>query len=39
MQIHPTALFETAIVQWAILKQNNLEEESQFNTLYESLNK
>ena len=33
----PTALFETAIVQWAILKQNNLEEESQFNTLYESL--
>jgi len=33
----PTALFETAIVQWAMLKQNNLEEESQFNTLYESL--
>ncbi len=33
----PTALFETAIIQWAILKQNNLEEESQFNGLYESL--
>ncbi len=33
----PTALFETAIVQWAILKQNGLEEESQFNSLYESL--
>jgi len=33
----PTALFETAIVQWAILKQNELEEESQFNALYESL--
>ncbi|NOR56270.1 MAG: glutathionylspermidine synthase [Sulfurovum sp.] len=33
----PTALFETAIVQWAILKQNGLEEASQFNTLYESL--
>lgn len=33
----PTALFETAIVQWAMLKQNGLEEESQFNGLYESL--
>jgi len=33
----PTALFETAIIQWAILKQNNLEEESQFNALYEAL--
>ncbi len=33
----PTALFETAIIQWAILKQNNLEEESQFNSLYEAL--
>ena len=33
----PTALFETAIIQWAMLKQNNMEEESQFNTLYESL--
>ncbi len=33
----PTALFETAIIQWAILKQNNLEEKSQFNGLYEAL--
>jgi len=33
----PTALFETAIVQWAILKQNGLKEASQFNALYESL--
>jgi glutathionylspermidine synthase len=33
----PTALFETAIIQWAILKQNDLEEESQFNSLYEAL--
>jgi len=33
----PTALFETAIVQWAILKQNGLEETHQFNSLYESL--
>jgi glutathionylspermidine synthase len=33
----PTALFETAIVQWAMLKQNDLEEASQFNALYESL--
>ena len=33
----PTALFETAIVQWAMLKQNGLEESSQFNTTYEAL--
>jgi glutathionylspermidine synthase len=33
----PTALFETAIVQWAMLKKNNLEEASQFNALYEAL--
>ena len=33
----PTAVFETAIVQWAILKQNDLEESHQFNALYESL--
>lgn len=33
----PTALFETAVIQWAMLKQNNLEEESQFNSLYEAL--
>jgi len=33
----PTALFETAIVQWAILKQNNMQESSQFNATYEAL--
>jgi len=33
----PTALFETAIVQWAMLKFNELEESSQFNSLYEAL--
>ena len=33
----PTALFETAIIQWAILKQNNMEESSQFNAIYEAL--
>lgn len=33
----PTSLFETAIIQWAMLKQNRLEEESQFNGLYEAL--
>ena len=33
----PTALFETAIVQWAMLKYNNLEESSQFNSLYEAI--
>ena len=33
----PTALFETAIIQWALLKQNGLDEEAQFNNLYEAL--
>jgi len=33
----PTALFESAIIQWAMLKQNNLGEESQFNFIYEAL--
>jgi len=33
----PTALFETAIIQWAMLKQNNMEEANQFNGLYEAL--
>lgn len=33
----PTSLFETAIVQWAMLKKNGLDEASQFNNLYESL--
>jgi glutathionylspermidine synthase len=33
----PTALFETAILQWAMLKANNLDEEAQFNNIYESI--
>lgn len=33
----PTALFETAIIQWAILKFNKLEESNQFNSIYEAL--
>ena len=33
----PTGLFETAIVQWAILKVNKMDEEKQFNTVYESI--
>ena len=33
----PTSLFETAIIQWAILKFNNLEDSNQFNSLYEAL--
>ena len=33
----PTSLFETAIIQWALLKFNNLDESSQFNSLYEAL--
>jgi len=33
----PTSLFETAIIQWALLKKNGLDEASQFNNLYEAL--
>ena len=33
----PTALFETAIVQWAMLKQSGMEETAQFNGVYEAL--
>ena len=33
----PTALFETAIVQWAMLKQNGMDESSQFNIVYDKL--
>lgn len=33
----PTSLFETAIIQWAMLKANNMEDASQFNNLYEAL--
>ncbi|WP_457607462.1 glutathionylspermidine synthase family protein [Nitratifractor sp.] len=33
----PTALFETAVVQWAILKRNGLDEAAQFNVVYDKL--
>ncbi len=33
----PTALFESAVLQWAILKQNGRDESAQFNSIYESL--
>ncbi len=33
----PTALFETAIVQWALLKANDLNEAAQFNHVYEAI--
>ena len=33
----PTALFETALLQWAILKANNMDEQRQFNNVYEAI--
>lgn len=33
----PTGLFETAIVQWAILKVNAMDEAKQFNNVYEAI--
>jgi len=33
----PTGLFETAILQWALLKRNHLDEEAQFNNAYEAI--
>lgn len=33
----PTGLFETAILQWALLKGNDLDEASQFNNVYEAI--
>ncbi|HEX5710878.1 MAG TPA: glutathionylspermidine synthase family protein [Sulfuricurvum sp.] len=33
----PTALFETAILQWALLTHNNMDEERQFNNIYEAI--
>jgi len=33
----PTSLFETAILQWALLKHNNMDEERQFNNIYEAI--
>ncbi|MDA3968738.1 glutathionylspermidine synthase family protein [Helicobacter ibis] len=33
----PTMLYESAIIQWALLKKNGFDESMQFNSLYESL--
>jgi len=33
----PTALLETAVVQWALLKYNGLDESRQFNDIYDAL--
>ncbi len=33
----PTSLFETALLQWALLKANGLNEESQFNNVYDAI--
>lgn len=33
----PTSLFETAIIQWAVLKANEMNESSQFNNIYETI--
>lgn len=33
----PTSLFETALLQWAILKHNNMDEAKQFNNVYEAI--
>lgn len=33
----PTSLFETAILQWALLKHNGMDEERQFNNVYQAI--
>lgn len=33
----PTALFETALLQWALLKENKLDQSKQFNNVYEAI--
>lgn len=33
----PTSLFETALLQWALLKHNDMNEERQFNAVYEGI--
>ena len=33
----PTMLFETAVVQWAMLKANGMDEAAQFNNVYEAI--
>lgn len=35
----PTSLFETAVLQWALLKANGMNEASQFNNLYTAIQK
>ncbi|MCK9491500.1 MAG: glutathionylspermidine synthase family protein [Sulfurimonas sp.] len=33
----PTSLFETALLQWALLKENDMDEEKQFNNVYDAI--
>lgn len=33
----PTSLFETALLQWALLKQNKMDEDRQFNNVYDAI--
>ena len=33
----PTSLFETALLQWALLKENKMDEAKQFNDVYEAI--
>ncbi len=33
----PTGLFETAVVQWALLKANGMDDEMQFNDVYKAI--
>jgi glutathionylspermidine synthase len=33
----PTSLFETALLQWALLKHNGLDDAQQFNNVYEAI--
>ena len=33
----PTALYESAIIQWALLKANGMDEAMQFNNIYEAI--
>jgi len=33
----PTGLYETAVLQWALLKHNNMDEARQFNNIYQAI--
>ena len=33
----PTGLFETALLQWALLKHNGMDDEEQFNNVYDAI--